>query len=169
MVNITMKMLTHIKRTVFVILQCTWGIIPTLVGLCFFIKLKNYPNKSYRGCVDTQWNTRSGLSLGLFIFTPNDEIKDSDKIRVHEYGHSIQSIVLGPLFVIIGIISLVWGGIRIMQSFVKKRSFYIPPVLWKAGRASGGNWLQAKKQSGIEQIHSYLTAHITRVVKWQNP
>ena len=104
-----MKIATYVKGILFIILQCTWGILPTLVGLFFFLKLNNYPHKTYLGCIDTRWDTRSGLSLGLFIFTPNDEIKDADKIRVHEYGHCIQSIVLGPLFVAVGIISLVWG------------------------------------------------------------
>ena len=104
-----MRVVTRMKRILFILLQCTWGIIPTLVGLIFYLKLKKYPHKTYRGCIDTRWDTRSGLSLGLFIFTPNDTIKDAKKIRVHEYGHSIQSIVLGPLFLIIGIISLVWG------------------------------------------------------------
>jgi hypothetical protein len=97
------------KRILFILLQCTWGILPTLIGAIFFIKLNKYPHKIYRGCIDTRWDMRSGLSLGLFIFTPNDEISDSEKIRVHEYGHCIQSIVLGPLFLIVGIISLVWG------------------------------------------------------------
>ena len=97
------------KRILFILLQCTWGILPTLIGAIFFLKLNKYPHKIYRGCIDTRWDMRSGLSLGLFIFTPNDEISDSEKIRVHEYGHCIQSIVLGPLFLIIGIISLVWG------------------------------------------------------------
>ena len=104
-----MKIATYVKRILFIILQCTWGILPTLVGLFFFLKLNSYPHKTYRGCIDTRWDTRSGLSLGLFIFTPNDEIKDADKIRVHEYGHCIQSIVLGPFFAVVGIISLVWG------------------------------------------------------------
>lgn len=98
------------KRIVFIILQCTWGLLPTLIGSLFFIRLcHRYPHMGYRGCIDTQWNTRSGLSLGLFLFTPNDEIPDAAKIRVHEYGHSIQSIVLGPLFLIIGLVSIAWG------------------------------------------------------------
>lgn len=63
----------------------------------------------YRGCVDTRWNISSGLSLGLFIFTPGEEDEDSQKIRVHEYGHCIQSIVLGPLYMLLGIISIVWA------------------------------------------------------------
>ena len=97
------------KKILFIILQCTWGILPTLIGLIYFIKMNQYPHQIFHGCIDTRWETRSGLSLGLFIFTPNDEIDDSEKIRVHENGHCIQSIVLDPLFVIPGIISLVWG------------------------------------------------------------
>ncbi len=64
------------KKILFVLLQCTWGIIPTMIGVIFFWKLRKYPHRIYRGCIETQWNTRSGLSLGLFIFTPKDEIKD---------------------------------------------------------------------------------------------
>ncbi len=64
------------KKILFVLLQCTWGIIPTMIGAIFFWKLRKYPHRIYRGCIETQWNTRSGLSLGLFIFTPKDEIKD---------------------------------------------------------------------------------------------
>ena len=98
------------KKFLFILLSCTWGALTTLVGLIAFLILrKKYPHKTYRGCIDTQWNTRSGLSLGLFIFTPREDIPDSQNIRVHEYGHCIQSIVLGPLFLIPGLMSLAWG------------------------------------------------------------
>ena len=98
------------KKLFFILLNCTWGALTTLVGLVFFLKMrKRYPHTTYRGCIDTRWDTRTGLSLGLFIFTPREDIPDSQKIRVHEYGHVIQSIVLGPLFLIPGFISLWWG------------------------------------------------------------
>lgn len=117
-----MKIIASIKRILFVILQCTWGLLPTLVGLFYFIKLKGCPRKTYRGCIDTRWNSRSGLSLGLFIFTPNDEIEDGAKIRVHEYGHCIQSIVMGPLFAIIGSISLIWGNLPYFSRLRKEKN-----------------------------------------------
>lgn len=110
------------KKFLFILLQCTWGLLPTLVGLLFFIKLRKYPHTTYRGCIDTRWDTRSGLSLGLFIFTPNDEIADGEKIRVHEYGHCIQSIVLGPLFLFVGIISLVWGRNAYFEKIRKEKN-----------------------------------------------
>ena len=99
-----------LKKLCFLFLQCTWGFLPTLVGGIYFLRLRrHYPHRQYRGCIDTQWNTRSGLSLGLFLFTPNDEIPDASKIRVHEYGHSLQSIALGPLFCFPGLLSVAWG------------------------------------------------------------
>lgn len=39
------------------------------------IRLRRSPRRIYRARVDTQWNIRSGLSLGLFIFTPSDPIR----------------------------------------------------------------------------------------------
>ena len=82
------------KKILFIFLQCTWGLVQTLIGLGFFIALRKRPHRMYRGCIDTQWNHHGGLSLGLFIFTPPDEQQNADLIRVHEYGHAVQSLVL---------------------------------------------------------------------------
>ena len=106
------------KKILFVFLQCTWGILQTILGAIFFLNVRHYPHRFYRGCIDTQWNTRGGLSLGLFIFTPKDEVPNAEKIRVHEYGHSIQSIVLGPLYLVVGLISVTWAR---MPCFVRLR------------------------------------------------
>ena len=129
-----------LKRILFIILQCTWGIIPTLVGAIFFLQMLRYPHKIYRGCIDTRWNMRSGLSLGLFIFTPNEEIQDSEKIRVHEYGHCIQSIVLGPLFVIIGIISLVWGRAPYYEKLRKEKKLPYTSCFVESWASQWGEW-----------------------------
>ena len=98
-----------VKKLLFVFLQCTWGLVQTLLGLVFFLKLRRkYPHTTYRGAIDTRWDSRGGLSLGLFIFTPREDLSGSEKVRVHEYGHCVQSLVLGPVYLILGIISLVW-------------------------------------------------------------
>ena len=106
------------KRFLFILLQCTWGFCQTLLGFLFFLNVRRYPHTTYRGCIDTRWNSRSGMSLGLFIFTPSEDRAGSEKIRVHEYGHCIQSIVLGPLYLLVGLISLGWARI---PYFVKLR------------------------------------------------
>ena len=75
----------------------------------------------YRGSVDTQWNYHGGLSLGLFIFTPPDGQENAPLIRVHEYGHCIQSLVLGPLMLFIGIVSVLWGDLTYYSRLRKEK------------------------------------------------
>jgi hypothetical protein len=99
------------QKALFILIQCTWGLLQTLIGLGFFIALRKCPHRMYRGCIDTQWDHTGGLSLGLFIFTPPDSQKNADLIRVHEYGHCIQSLLLGPLMLFVGVISVAWGNL----------------------------------------------------------
>lgn len=96
------------KKLLFIIIQCTWGILQTLLGAAVFLVLIGHPHRSYRCAVDTRWNLCRGLSLGLFIFTPMKDTVYSNKLRVHEYGHCIQSAVLGPLYLIVCAISVIW-------------------------------------------------------------
>lgn len=111
-----------LRKIAFIVLQCTWGLLPTALGAALFFRLRRrYPHRHYRGCIDTQWDTRSGLSLGLFLFTPKDGIKDAARIRVHEYGHSVQSIVLGPLFCAVGLISILWGQLACFARLRRER------------------------------------------------
>ncbi len=107
-----------LKRMLFIVLQCTWGIVQTLIGMFVFLKLLRCPHRIYRGCIDTRWNKRSGMSLGLFIFTPNEESSRIEKLRIHEYGHCMQSMLLGPMYLIIALISLAWKN---LPCFVKLR------------------------------------------------
>ena len=98
------------KKVLFILIQCTWGLLQTLIGLGFFIALRKCPHRMYRGCIETRWNHGGGLSLGLFIFTPLEGRKHADLIRVHEYGHCIQSLLLGPLMFFVGVISVTWAN-----------------------------------------------------------
>lgn len=111
------KMRMKFKRILYILVQCTWGLGQTLIGLGFFIANRKHPHKVYRCCIDTQWDYGGGLSLGLFIFTPR-EGGEAQPIRVHEYGHTIQSLILGPLYAIAGAISVTWAN---LPYFVKKR------------------------------------------------
>lgn len=85
-----------------------WGIIQNLIGLVLFLCLANRKHRTFHGAVITTWKLGSSLSLGMFIFTrtPYDL-----KLVLHEYGHTIQSLligILGPF--IIGLPSLIWCG-----------------------------------------------------------
>lgn len=104
-------MILKMKKVLYIVIQCTWGLLQTLIGLGFFVANRKCEHQFYRYCIDTKWNAKGGLSLGLFIFTPKDEVENAQLIRVHEYGHTIQSLVLGPFMLFVGIISVAWGDL----------------------------------------------------------
>ena len=128
------------KKVLFVVLQCTWGFFQTLLGFLFFLNVRQYPHTTYRGTIDTRWNSRSGLSLGLFIFTPNEELRDHEKIRVHEYGHCIQSIVLGPLYLILGLISLGWARIPYFVRLRREKKIPYTSCFVESWASRWGEW-----------------------------
>jgi len=93
----------------FYLLQWTWGIIQNVLGFFVFVFLCLKDSKRkifmYKGTIVTMWKQKTSASLGMFIFLG---IAD-ERVLVHEYGHSIQSIILGPLYLpFIGIPSMIW-------------------------------------------------------------
>ncbi len=114
-----------IKYVPYIILQCTWGIIQTLAGLVMFMISIGEKHEFYKGAIATFWKRSYGISLGMFIFIPpkarfyNPDKYDlrAEEIRsrllVHEYGHTYQSLILGPLyFPVVGIPSCIWGMVK---------------------------------------------------------
>ncbi len=102
--------------------QCTWGILQTLLGAVVFLMHYRYKHFIYHGAIVTAWKTRSSVSLGMFVFVASEPYfaekfegqagveELSSRLLVHEYGHTIQSLILGPLYlVLIGIPSMLWG------------------------------------------------------------
>lgn len=102
--------------------QFTWGILQTLLGLIVFLFHATDKHYSYHGAVVTVWESKSSVSLGMFVFVTSEPYfaekfagqisvgELSNRLLVHEYGHTIQSLILGPLYlVLIGIPSTLWG------------------------------------------------------------
>ena len=53
------------------------------------------------------WRFSSGVSLGAFCFVCE---RAPERVIAHEYGHTRQSVMLGPLYLfVIGLPSLVWA------------------------------------------------------------
>ena len=125
------------KKFAYILIQCTWGIIQTVLGLIVFfmnIKAKHF---MYHGAVVTVVKAPSSVSLGMFVFVtevpmedkriknkiPNEELPQ--RLLVHEYGHTIQSLIFGPLYVIVmGIPSTLWGFLPCFQRKREKGHSY---------------------------------------------
>ena len=88
--------------------------------------------------MERQGRTESG-PVHFYAFTPKDDVENAQPIRVHEYGHTIQSLVLGPLMLLVGIVSVVWGAsCRISRVCAGRRACPIRRALWNTGQAKWG-------------------------------
>lgn len=129
------------KRILLMILQCTWGLAQTLLGAIVFLRYIRCPHRIYRGSIDTRWASGGGMSLGLFIFTPNKESDRAEKVRVHEYGHCIQSAVLGPLYLIVGLISVLWANVPCFRKLRREKKIPYTACFVESWASKWGEWV----------------------------
>lgn len=100
------------KAFAFYFVQFTWGLLQNILGLllficcvCFGCRVK--PRHKFAFVCEMP-KSRGSLSLGCFIF-----VKDyGNKYLVnHEYGHTLQSLLLGVFYlIIIGLPSFIWAA-----------------------------------------------------------
>ena len=103
------------RRALYVLAQCVWGLPQTLVGLIVFVifRLRRCPCRVFHGAVCTEWDRTDGVSLGLFIFCP-----PHGRLHPHEFGHTVQSLWLGPLYLpLVALPSLVWCGLPAFKRY----------------------------------------------------
>lgn len=115
------------------VLQCTWGIVQNLVGLAVFLCDLRAKHYLFHGAVVTVWNCSKGnVALGMFIFVnePADgraRLAEYESTRIHEFGHTIQSIILGPLYLlVIGLPSGLWCALPVCRGYRERHgvSYY---------------------------------------------
>ncbi len=125
----------RLKTALYNAAQWTWGLPQTMAGAGLYVRHRKDPHFDYNGAKVTVWERDAGLSLGKFIFVPKEKrtgaadaggSPDSAKVPViskflldHEYGHSIQSLILGPAYLLlVGAPSLAWNR---LPYFARKR------------------------------------------------
>lgn len=85
----------------------TWCLPQTLIGLIVKLIFRGKKiDKTYYF-----FNTNLGsISLGKYILLCEEHV-NNEYVRKHEYGHQIQSFILGPLYLLIIVLpSLIWAG-----------------------------------------------------------
>lgn len=105
------------------LLQLSWGLLQNILGFILWLFISHDECYFYHGAYVKRWHHHSSLALGLFIFYGHHD----ERILVHEYGHTIQSIILGPFYLlIIGIPSLLWATLPYFKHLRKKKhiSYY---------------------------------------------
>lgn len=124
------KTVKGFKLFLYYFLQWTWGIVQNLVGLVMriFLLIKYRKNKkdSFRffSAQVTEWSKEHGsMGMGMFIFYGHKGEKDENEILVHEYGHTWQSAVLGPFYLlVIGLPSFIWAVLPVFQKMRKEKN-----------------------------------------------
>ena len=94
------------KKVLFWIWTFIWNLVMNIIGsvtaiviMCLGYKPKKYYNAIYFH-IPGNWG---GISLGNFFFV----CAETNYYLQHEYGHVLESVVLGPIMPILSLISLV--------------------------------------------------------------
>lgn len=98
-------------RALFYLLQFTWGLSVNFAGLLVLLCCRRYARcERFRNSIVTYLpGNRGGLSLGIFIFLSAGPAEDNLSLCAHEYGHTVQCLLLGPLYwLVIALPSVVW-------------------------------------------------------------
>lgn len=106
-----------------------WELPQNLLGA---IVKKIYKAQFYASYEDAEvyvWNVSGGLSLGKYIFIPFEVdtpmLYGVQQYIKHEYGHSVQSKILGWLYLlVIGLPSIIWAGCFDWYRVKYKVSYY---------------------------------------------
>ena len=85
-------------KWLYYLLSYTWGFIMTFIGLVISLVLlvfKKKPQKYHRIYYFEVGEAWGGLEMGQMFLTDNSP---SETLKYHEYGHTFQNAILGPLF-----------------------------------------------------------------------
>ena len=120
------------KRHAYTAAQWTWGLPQTLIGAALYAAHRKDEHFDYKGARATAWDRDEGISLGKFIFVPrrNGRSEEGRFLLEHEYGHSLQSLILGPFYLLaVGAPSMLWNRLPYFKGKRKRsgKSYYSAP------------------------------------------
>ena len=139
-------------RFLFYLVQFTWGLPVNLFGgLGYLILRKKFRHERFKNAFVTyipgNWG---GVSLGLFIFIAEGRPEGWERnTRIHEYGHTIQCLLLGPLYwFVIGIPSAVWCNF--FEGYRKKKGVSYYHLYCESWANKWGSKWSGMKQYGLK-------------------
>ena len=137
------------KLFFFYLLQWTWGLSQNIVGGIAYLALrKKHRSENYHGARVMYINTDKrfgGVSIGMFVFMKgNAEPGWTHDVRIHELGHCVQSIVLGPFYwLVVAIPSVVWCNLPVfakMHNTPETKYLYYKVYCETWANAWGADW-----------------------------
>jgi hypothetical protein len=113
-----------------------WQAPQNLLALLLIVVCRARRAGSYRNKYLYTYRLKAGVSLGCFIFI-GEHRGDSHRVVKHEYGHCVQSELLGPLYLlIIGVASFTMNALTRVGVLSCERYYKRWPESW-ADRLGG--------------------------------
>lgn len=111
-----------LRNIVFFLLQITWCLFQNIAGALLFLCIPGRkPCLRYHRAFVRYWSLQYSMCMGLFVFLTGhhgryarkeDMNRESFSILRHEYGHTRQSLLLGPFyFLLVALPSAIWCGL----------------------------------------------------------
>ncbi len=149
------------KRLLFNLIQWTWGIPQNLAGLAIYLaQRKEDRGIRYQDTRVARWDRETSLSMGMFIFLGRDA---GERLLRHEYGHSRQSLLLGPAYLIaVGVPSIVWccfGPVAAKWQSGERSYYSVYPENW-ADRLGHAVSAPAVCSAGPEHDPEEISGHV---------
>jgi hypothetical protein len=141
-------------NALFYLIQFTWALPQNLAGLLGYLACKGkYPQERFHQgfvtCIEKPGF--GGVSLGSFIFmNPGKGPDAAHDTRVHEFGHCVQSLLLGALYwPVIAIPSFLWCNLPGCIRYRKEKGVsYYWLYCEKWANAWGTGWTKERFRTG---------------------
>lgn len=125
------------RRLSYYLWSIIWNLPTTLIGALVALVLLITGSKPYKFgptiVIPYKTNMGGGFSFSFFTFI-NEKYKESYHILAHEYGHSLQGLILGPFWLLlVGIPSVIRFHYRELvykYNYEKYRTFKSYDSIW---------------------------------------
>ena len=109
-----------------------------VLGLLFLLLWGQRPARPFHGALAAEYRCRwlkegTCFSLGMFIFLGKIPDRERKKLLAHEYGHTVQSLLFGPLYLLLIFLPSVFWFIR----------YHRDPARWRTrGVRYSDRWME---------------------------
>ncbi len=112
-----------LKLILWVVLQILWCLPQNLAGFCLYLAHRRSEHTVFHGAVVTAWKFRGCASVGCFIFMEERAMHDR-RLLVHEFGHTLQSALLGWLYLpVIWLPSVIWFSVPALRKWRRETGY----------------------------------------------
>lgn len=132
---------SSLKAFFYYFVHFTWGLSVNLAGglIYLILRITDKSSERFKNSIITYTDAGNfgGFSLGIFIFiNKKREEGRLSETKIHEYGHTIQALILGPFYwIAVALPSAVWA--QFFQGFRKRRNI---PYSWLYCESWADKW-----------------------------